>query len=181
MSGRALGERLSVTREGNTVEEVLELLEPPAWHADAACREAPPEVTFFPHRGQSGRRAKMICRGCLVLEECRAWALAQGVELQGVFGGMSQQERVGALRGKDWRRRPAVCGTDSGYRRHAFLGEPICAACQDAHDRAQNARAETRRQADTEFRETLWRRMAEWRLAEGLPVGPTLPAAGAAS
>ena len=91
-------ERLSVTRSGDTHEELLELLDPPAWHADAACKEAPPGVTFFPHRGENGRRAKLICRGCLVLNECRAWALAQGIELQGVFGGMNHKERLAAHR-----------------------------------------------------------------------------------
>ena len=39
------------------------------------------------------------CRSCLVLNECRAWALAQGSGLAGIFGGMTAQARRLASRG----------------------------------------------------------------------------------
>ncbi len=64
----------------------------PAWQADAACREHP-ELTWFPARGQDCGPALEVCRGCLVVEECRAWALAQGPELKGLWGGLSELQR----------------------------------------------------------------------------------------
>jgi WhiB family redox-sensing transcriptional regulator len=70
----------------------------PAFHADAACREAPPEVTWFPERGQSSGPAKAVCRRCLVLWECRTWALAQD-GLEGIWGGLSKAERSAGRRG----------------------------------------------------------------------------------
>jgi hypothetical protein len=33
-------------------------------------------------------------RRCLVLAECRAWALEQPVDLQGIWGGLGQRERA---------------------------------------------------------------------------------------
>ncbi|MDQ1367726.1 MAG: Transcription factor WhiB, partial [Acidimicrobiaceae bacterium] len=51
--------------------DLLELLaRRPAWHADAACKEAPREVSWFPNHGET----EAICAGCLVIGECRAWA-----------------------------------------------------------------------------------------------------------
>lgn len=64
----------------------------PAWQADAACREHP-EVTWFSTHSSHQREAKEICGSCLVLEECRSWALSQGPTLVGVWGGLSTRER----------------------------------------------------------------------------------------
>jgi WhiB family redox-sensing transcriptional regulator len=72
---------------------LLELLyRAPDWHADAACKEHP-EVNFFPKRGDDGRQAKGVCAGCLVRTECADWALEQGSELKGIWGGMSELDR----------------------------------------------------------------------------------------
>ena len=68
-----------------------ELLQRPAWHADAACREHP-EVTFYPTRGDDTRPAKQVCAGCLVRDECLADAVEHN-ELHGVWGGTSYKER----------------------------------------------------------------------------------------
>lgn len=74
---------------------LLELLAArPAWHADAACREAPAEVTWFLKAGHEALPAKLVCSECLVVAECRAWALSQGPELEGVWGGLSRAERA---------------------------------------------------------------------------------------
>jgi len=72
----------------------------PAWHADAACREHP-ELSWFPAPGEDLAAAKAVCESCLVVAECRSWSLAQGPELQGIWGGLSGQERRR-------RRRPAA-------------------------------------------------------------------------
>ena len=73
---------------------LLELLSAsrPAWQADAACREHP-QLDWFSNHHLDQREAKAVCSGCLVLDECRTWAMAQGNELVGVWGGMATSER----------------------------------------------------------------------------------------
>jgi WhiB family transcriptional regulator, redox-sensing transcriptional regulator len=71
----------------------------PAWHRDAACREHP-EVDFFAVRSPAQRPAKRVCAGCIVLDECRAWAMAQH-DLDGIWGGLSVRDRDW-LRGMGW-------------------------------------------------------------------------------
>lgn len=80
--------------------ELLRLLEPPSWHADAACKEAPPDVTWFPTKRGSEGPAKAVCARCLVRDECASWVLAQGSELDGIFGGMTARERTAIRRGR---------------------------------------------------------------------------------
>jgi len=68
----------------------------PDWRADAACRNADPEL-FFPDgdvrfaRAQV-KTAKLICRGCPVSATCLSWALASGQEA-GIWGGLTEEER----------------------------------------------------------------------------------------
>lgn len=66
---------------------------------DARCRGEAPELFFGPHYEESRAeriaredRAKQLCVGCPALEACRALSLEQ-VELYGVWGGLSEQER----------------------------------------------------------------------------------------
>jgi WhiB family transcriptional regulator, redox-sensing transcriptional regulator len=76
--------------------EMLELVSRgrPRWHRDALCKEYP-DVNFFGGRGdQDFRRAKIICRECRVMVECRNWALEQGPELEGIWAGTSPAERA---------------------------------------------------------------------------------------
>lgn len=70
---------------------LTELLRPPAWHRDAACVEHP-EVSFFPDKGQSTAAALLVCAGCLVVDDCKAYALGTGQEA-GVWGGTSPRAR----------------------------------------------------------------------------------------
>lgn len=66
------------------------------WRDSAACRDEDPEL-FYPV-GSTGpallqiAEAKAVCRRCPVLDECRAWALANR-EPYGVWGGLSEDER----------------------------------------------------------------------------------------
>lgn len=69
---------------------------PGPWAADGRCRTAPTSL-FFPVRGSDTSQAKALCAGCVVLEECRAYALAHP-GLQGIWGGLSGRERR-AMRG----------------------------------------------------------------------------------
>jgi WhiB family redox-sensing transcriptional regulator len=68
----------------------------PDWRADAACRDADPEL-FFPDVDLRSARnqvktAKLICRGCPVSATCLSWALASGQEA-GIWGGLTEDER----------------------------------------------------------------------------------------
>ncbi len=96
---------------GLGIEDLLGILERsrPAWHADAACHEAPFYISWF-NEGDAGglawlsderdadAQAKAVCAGCLVAEECRTWALAQGPSLSGVWGGMNRADRAQSRR-----------------------------------------------------------------------------------
>jgi hypothetical protein len=48
-----------------SIDELLEIIEPPAWHADAACKEAPTEVSWFAVQGQTAAPARAVCQRCL--------------------------------------------------------------------------------------------------------------------
>jgi WhiB family transcriptional regulator, redox-sensing transcriptional regulator len=72
---------------------LLALLDRPPWQADAACREHP-EIDWFPSASQSIAPAKRVCAGCLVRSQCEQWAVPQGAELWGIWGGLSQRERI---------------------------------------------------------------------------------------
>ena len=68
-----------------------EMLQRPAWMADANCRGLDPDL-FFPERGESTKEAKAVCRRCDVQIECLTYAL-NNVEKHGTWGGMSERER----------------------------------------------------------------------------------------
>jgi hypothetical protein len=80
-------------RDTTDLEEFLDMIEPPAWHADAACKEHP-ELNWVPGRGDDTTAPKAVCDGCLVAAECRAWALRQVPDLYGVWGGLTRRQRL---------------------------------------------------------------------------------------
>jgi WhiB family redox-sensing transcriptional regulator len=67
-----------------------------SWREQASCREAGIDL-FFPI-GSTGpaadetRRARQICAGCPVRQECLAYALTSGQQY-GIWGGRDEQER----------------------------------------------------------------------------------------
>lgn len=77
------------------------------WWQQGACRTEDADL-FFPI-GKNGPaalqliRAKQVCAGCAVREECLRWAISLGVD-QGVWGGLSEEERR-ALKRRDVRQR----------------------------------------------------------------------------
>jgi hypothetical protein len=80
--------------ECSDVGDLIELVGwRPAWHADAACREAPDGVSWFPTDGQAATTARAVCARCLAKEECASWALAQGPDLKGIWAGRSERQR----------------------------------------------------------------------------------------
>jgi Transcription factor WhiB len=89
----------------STVDELLDLLQPPAWQADALCREYP-QLGWFSNNANGLKAAKQVCASCLVRAECLSYALADP-GLAGIWGGLTAKER-------DLKRR-----TSSGYRDQA--------------------------------------------------------------
>lgn len=78
----------------------LENVEPPGdWISRARCKTAPVNL-FFPERGDDAGPAKRICARCPVLSECRDYALDAPSTLQGVWGGLSRNERSEARPGR---------------------------------------------------------------------------------
>ncbi|WP_210587677.1 WhiB family transcriptional regulator [Streptomyces sp. GESEQ-35] len=69
------------------------------WQQHALCRGMDSSVFFAPHgeRGPEKRareeKARAICRRCPVIEAC-AWTAMSGPETYGVWGGMSEGERI---------------------------------------------------------------------------------------
>jgi WhiB family redox-sensing transcriptional regulator len=74
-----------------TAEDWLDLAEPPAWFADASCREHP-ELSWFVEKGPGAIAAKAVCSGCLVRSECQNHA-RQDNRLEGIWGGLTSKER----------------------------------------------------------------------------------------
>ncbi|MBC9729900.1 WhiB family transcriptional regulator [Streptomyces sp. TRM68367] len=73
------------------------------WSADAACKGWDTELFYAPVTDPDTRQAKAICRGCPVLAECLADAMARA-EPYGVWGGVDEDERGALIR----RRRAAA-------------------------------------------------------------------------
>jgi WhiB family redox-sensing transcriptional regulator len=75
------------------------------WQMRGACRGMDSAFFFHPE-GERGSarvsreaRAKQVCQGCPVLEQCRRHALAVE-EPYGVWGGLSESERDEIVRGR---------------------------------------------------------------------------------
>jgi len=77
-----------------------------SWQDAANCLGVDPDL-FFPERGASTREAKEVCRGCVVLEGCLEFALANS-EKFGIWGGMSERERRRVRRQRALERQTAV-------------------------------------------------------------------------
>ena len=71
--------------------ELFDLLQRPAWHAQARCRGYGPSAFFAERSGPQGD-PKATCGRCAVQTECLATALADP-KLVGRWGGTSAQER----------------------------------------------------------------------------------------
>lgn len=110
-----------------------------SWRADGACRGMDPAL-FYPDRGDldAVRRAKEVCRGCAVQEQCLAWAL-HACERIGIWGGTSEAERRALRRAMG---RQAVCRVCGGpLAAHRTGTAPVCpsAACRSEHRRRLRA------------------------------------------
>lgn len=111
---------------------LAEMLQRPAWMAEANCRGMDPEM-FYVERGDSAglKAARAVCRACDVQAECLAYAVNNG-EKFGVWGGLSEKQRRTIRR--DYGVSEARCGTHAGYQRHRRDGETPCLACREANN-----------------------------------------------
>lgn len=65
---------------------------------DALCKVTEnKEDVFFPERGASTRKAKVLCRMCSHIEECLAYSLVEQPEF-GIWGGLAENERRNIIR-----------------------------------------------------------------------------------
>lgn len=60
------------------------------WTEHAACKDTDYEL-WFPKAGDNGQRAKRICAGCPVRQQCLDFAITN--EEYGIWGGMSEHQR----------------------------------------------------------------------------------------
>jgi hypothetical protein len=125
------------------------------WHDDAACRDAAPAL-FFPEVGGTATKAKAICAGCPVREQCLDDAIERNEE-HGVWGGMTPEERRtfrrdGGLFRRGRRPQPIVHGTRNGEIQHRRRGEVPCDPCREARAIYENQRRRNRIDAERERR-----------------------------
>jgi WhiB family redox-sensing transcriptional regulator len=71
---------------------------PTGWMRRANCLGLDPRL-FFPERGELTQEARDVCSGCVVREDCLAYALTSG-EKHGIWGGLSERQRRRIRRAK---------------------------------------------------------------------------------
>lgn len=63
------------------------------WQGQGLCRDPQyPQEWFFPARGADTEPGRAVCRGCPVMDECRAYGLGQS-GLHGIWGGLTGADR----------------------------------------------------------------------------------------
>jgi WhiB family redox-sensing transcriptional regulator len=65
------------------------------WHGKGLCIGEDPDL-FFPVHGDTGERARQICSGCVVRDDCIRYAT--DADEFGIWGGLDQDERRSLLR-----------------------------------------------------------------------------------
>lgn len=118
---------------------MIDVPDRPDWMAEGRCSTGDAALLdlFFPSRGVDGRPAKQICARCPVLDQCREYALENGIH-HGIWGGMSERQRRRERRrriaeGEPVRiSKPIEHGTRAGYIRCHKRPEGACGRCLDA-------------------------------------------------
>lgn len=134
------------------------------WRKYAACKGMSVDM-FMPKRGEIRKinEAKAICESCRVLKACRAESirLAQDVDLDGIYGGWTKNQRrremmaMGlTVRRFGYTTTPLptmhrevrkIHGTESAYRKHLANDETPCDECYEAHENRKRRRADLER------------------------------------
>ncbi|MBQ0827659.1 WhiB family transcriptional regulator [Streptomyces tagetis] len=133
------------------------------WEPRAICRSMDTEVWF---RKADRARARALCGGCPVSEQCLAAVLRREDGLRpghrhGIFAGLTGPERAAIDRAErassgeapeEPRRqtkprgpghKPSPCGTRAAYQRHLSKGEPVDDACRAANALAKRQHSRT--------------------------------------
>jgi WhiB family redox-sensing transcriptional regulator len=109
------------------------------WRMNAACQPFDSEL-FFPdrsaYRNNEVARAKAVCRGCPVREECLKAAM-DGREKVGIWGGLTPEERAKLQR----RNRRARASAEAAEERPA-VGSPVMEAGYPTRDQIRRGVAE---------------------------------------
>ena len=71
------------------IEELIGLML--SWTDEDNCKGQDADL-FFPERGASTRKAKAVCRACIVQVDCLEYAV-ENSEKFGIWGGLSERER----------------------------------------------------------------------------------------
>ena len=122
-----------------------------SWRDRALCLGEYPETWFPAHYTKDGREhpdvtaAKSVCLHCPVAAECATHALTHGED--GIWGGLTPDERRALSRRKPPPTITADCGTYNGYKRHKRAGENACTPCKAANAAYERDRSTARRDA----------------------------------
>ena len=126
-----------------------------SWTENAACRGT--DVNdWFPPRGAQTKhyaRLKSLCAQCPVQERCLEEGLVrspEGYVPAGVWGGLTQRERIRLAKSRPRQprpRKPPVHGTEQGYHAHVAQGIPMCEMCRMARNEAMTRRRHARKEA----------------------------------
>jgi len=93
----ALIDRLMMAHGAPELPTLEQLLQRPAWMQQGLCRGM--TAVFFSTAPSNLERARAICAGCPVREECLQYALGDA-ELEGVWAGLTAKERRAMRRGR---------------------------------------------------------------------------------
>lgn len=110
----------------------------PDWRDSAACKGIGHAI-FYSDTGADRATAIALCQSCPVQPDCLQDALntERGINwaTHGYRAGHTANARIILGRNQQHQRRQAAarCGTDAGYHRHRYIGEPACDACLEAH------------------------------------------------
>lgn len=63
----------------------------PNWKDQANCKGLNPDL-FHVGRGESTKEAIAVCAGCIVIEQCLEYAMANSIKV-GIWGGKSERQR----------------------------------------------------------------------------------------
>jgi WhiB family redox-sensing transcriptional regulator len=114
----------------------------PPWQDDSLCSQVGGDVWFPPKGGNGTAVAKRVCAACPVTRPCLEYALRR-YERHGVWGGMSERERLAELAA----RAPGVPRCESGWHPLAgsnLTGDGKCLACDEVRSERGD---QTRREA----------------------------------
>lgn len=110
------------------------------WIRFGACRGMPTDIFMPKEDGKTPNynKARKICSGCPVVQDCLDYALACGKDNVGYWGNTTQRERLDILSGRMRKPKTIIHGTVSGYYSERKGSGTPCAACREAYMKFRN-------------------------------------------